>query len=343
MSEELSEKEMQALFHSTSKAIRENDFDKLTELSNAKEESSKEDTPEEVVKTEKEEPAKEVPEVETKEEIPPKEEEKKEVPPEKAELEVVEKKEAPSELDMLKEKFDRLSKENHDLRSQAGRVPAVQRRISELDKKLADLEKKSKEAPTSQHADEVKELLKGVSETDPELADAIAAAINKATSKVSNDVDTKEVETLKMLRATEYQEYATGEVNRLLAMYPNAKEVFADPNWTAWKQSQSKGIVNLADSDNADDVSYAFQKYAEDMAAKYPELVKKEAVKETPAATPNPEQEKAAQIEAERKRKKEAAVNIGSPNAAGKVEVPNDLDALFKKYSDDIRKQRLGG
>lgn len=124
-------------------------------------------------------------------------------------------------------------------------------------------------------------------------------------------------------------------------MYPNAREVFQDPNWAAWKQGQSKGIVNLADSDNADDVSYAFQKYAADMATKYPDLAKQttEPVKQ---AVVDPNVEKAEQIEAERKRKKESAVTIGSPNAAGKVDMPSDAQALFEKFSSEIRKQRLG-
>lgn len=143
MSGELTDKEAQALFNSTSKALRDNDDEKLSQLLDK-------DTPIELEPVA--DPLAEKPEAVTE----PVVEGKEGTPPVKAEPIAEQTTPTPTELELLKQKLDKVSKENHDLRSQAGRVPAVQRRISELDKKLADLEAKSKAAPTSQTADDVK-------------------------------------------------------------------------------------------------------------------------------------------------------------------------------------------
>lgn len=334
MSEQMSEKEAQALFAETSKALQENDTAKLSTLMEEKPLENKEE-----------------PVLEAKPEvvIPPKEEEKvedtKEAPVESAAP--VEKKEevkseeeakpAPTELELLKEKLDKAEKDNKALRSQAGRIPHVQRRISELDKKLADLAEKAKEPP--QASKDVEELLKGVKETDPELADAIAKAIEKATSKVAETVTEKEKDNLIFQRNSEAQVYLDHETNRLLSMYPNAREVFKDPHWESWKNEQSPRVAGLAESGNADDVSMAFQKYAADMAAKFPELNKQQEQAKPAAASSN---EAAQKIEAERQRKKETTANVGSPTAQGKTELPSDPKALFEYWSSKIAKDRLG-
>jgi len=236
-----------------------------------------------------------------------------------------------------------VAKENHALKSQAGRVPHVQRRLKELDQKLEELTKRSSSPsnrPSTNIQPKVLEALKGIRETDAELADTIAAAIAQATDGVSDEFLSRERENLTSQRAQTYSDYQDGEASRLLDMYPNAKEVFSSPTWKEWKTTQSSGIQNLADSDSADDVSYAFKKYAEDMVAKYPELAKTEV---TPVEAPTVNDPKAAKIEEERARKLAASVVMGTPNAAGKSALPSDPKALFEQYSKQIRKEITGG
>lgn len=249
------------------------------------------------------------------------------------------------EFAALKEQYEKVTKENHSLRSQAGRVPHVQRRIQELDKKLEELTKRNA-SPSSQPSatiqPKIAELLKGVKETDPELADTIAAAIAAATDGVAGEMRASEENTLRLLRTQEVNSYQAEQTQALLEQYPNAPEVFASPSWKEWKESQSDRIRGLAQSDTADDVSFAFEKYARDMLTKYPDLaVNGEAKVETPPAKTDT-QLKAEQLEAERKRKKESSVNISNPSDAGKVGMPDDPEALFKKYSEEIRKTITG-
>lgn len=339
---DLSEKEAQKIFEETSKALRENDSAKLSSL--LSEEAVPETAPTE------EEPApvvSEEPEIkETPADIKDKEEEQ--VPPTKAEqteeTKPTEDATEQPELKKLMAELERLSKENHSLRSQAGRVPHIQRRLKELDTKLEEIEK-NRTSPSSQPSAKIKPkvdaLLKGVKETDPELADAIVQAIVEATDGVAEVSDAKHAENIRMLRKRELEEYQEVEVARLLDMYPNAREVFVDPHWAKWKERQTDRVRQLAESDNADDVSWAFTKYAADMAELYPDLVKVED-KKVETVVQETKSEQAEKIEAERNRKKQTSVVVGSATSPVKGGLPDDPEALFRKYSEDIRKQRTG-
>lgn len=340
---ELTEKEAAKLFEDISNAQRSNDTSKVSELMQAEateevapveEEKPEEkveetpapaDTPEEDVVPEKEAPSEKTEEVETKEEDKP----------------------APTELDTLKEQLEKLSRENHALKSQAGRVPYVQRRIKEIDKKLEELTKASPSShPSAQIKPKVLEKLKAVRETDPELADAIdavASLLGEATDGVTDEIRAKEIESLKHLRQLEVQTHQEAEAQKLLELYPNAPEVFNSTHWKEWKASQSSAVATLANSDSAEDVAFALEKYANDMLEKFPELKKTDQPKEATAPEVDAKaKEQAEKVEAERQRKQKSAVVIGSPSAPSKVGLPDDPNALFEKYSGEIRKSITG-
>ena len=339
MSNELTDKEAQALFNQVSKSIQNDDSEKLSSL--MEQEVTEEVTPTEEVKPEDVEESTEQPaDEDSKEEVTPSDEKTEEADDEKKE-EVAE----PDELTKLRDQLAKVSKENHALKSQAGRVPHVQRKLQELDKKLEEIAK-LKASPSSQPSAKIKpkidELLKGVKSTDPELADAIAAAIAEATDGLASDSITNEEKVLQIIRDNEYQTHQDQEATRLLEMYPNAPEVFASSSWAEWKSTQSKRMQGLATSDSADDVATAFELYARDMVAKHPELAETKAAKEETPAVKSAEALKAEQIEAERKRKKESSANVSNPSAPGKVGMPDDPEALFKKFSEQIRKDITG-
>lgn len=337
----LSDSDATKLFNQISKSIKDGDDNKLVELLAEPTDSTNTEQVEEPAET----PTPEVPEEsatpESKESAPS-DDEGTEQPDEKEEKE--ETPEQLSELELIKQKLEKVTKENQTLRSQSGRVPHLQRRMADLDKKLEDLQKQQSSPsnrPSTKVQEKVLEKLKGISETDAELAKAIAEAIGEATDEVAPDPHRQEIETIKLLREDTSREYREHELNRLLEMYPNAPEVFASTSWIEWEKRQSKGVLALSRSDNADDVSMAFDKYAKDMVAQYPELAPKEEAKPaTPVATQNTQAE---QIEKERQRRRESTPNLGTPSSAGKVSLPDDPEALFSLYSDQIRKQRQGG
>lgn len=339
---DLTDKEAQDIFNAASSAIRENDVDKLAKLAEEPEvkvdsgEPKVEDTPEPITPVEDDKEKKE----DDTDPLVDKTADQKDDDKDKGNTP------EPTELEKLQARLAAVSKENHALKSQAGRVPHIQSRLKDLDRKLEELTKAAtspSSQPSTKITPKVEAILAGIKETDPELAKAMAAAIAAASDEVATDSTSRELESTRAAHAEATQEYQQAEAQRLVEMYPNAKEVFVSPSWAEWKSKQSRAVQTLAGSDSADDVSFAFEKYAADMVKAHPELVVKEP--SVPAADDpavKAAADKAKQVETQRQRQKETAANVGNPAGAGKVELPDDAVALFNKFSDQIRKDRTG-
>lgn len=243
----------------------------------------------------------------------------------------------PDDIAKLREQLEKLGKENHALKSQAGRVPHVQRRLKELEERLEALNKTSPaNHPSATIQPKVLEQLKGIRESDPELADAIAKAIEQATSGLAAEDVHRQREVLELQRNQELASYQADQINLLLEMVPNAKEVVASPQWSEWKNAQSADIVRLAESDDANSVALAMRIYGDDMRVKYPQLAA--PVQKTDPAKPSDEDAaKAAKIEQERIARQQAASKVNASNVTPQGGLPDDPEALFKKYYTDIR------
>lgn len=246
-----------------------------------------------------------------------------------------------AQIEQLKKEREKTDREIHNFRSQAGRMKALTRDMKKYDERLEELQRQLASPlnrPSAAVLSKVKEKFKAIEDIDPELASVLESALGDALVGIETDNLNREKETISLLRQREIEEYETAEAERLLQMYPNAAEVFSSPAWQQWKQEQPKGIVALAESSSADEVATAFKLYTDAMLAKHPEL-KQSGQPAQPAQQPDP---KATQIETERKRKLQGAVNVSSSNAQGKVGLPDDPNALFNKYYEQIRKERLG-
>lgn len=333
MTTQNTDKDNEKLFAQMSNAIRNQEFDKIDELAASPKE---EDTPDV-------DSAANAPE-DTKENLP--EDSGTDVPADEGQPEEDEdkKKEATTEKteqDKLAEALaliEKVKQENHNLRSQAGRVPHLQRQIQQIDKKLEELREQStspSSRPSTKLSEKFTPKLAKIKDADPELADVLAELLADATDGVATDLRSAEAQSLQNQREAVEQEIREAEISRLLDMYPNAPEVFKSPSWKSWEAKQTKQLQALANSDNADDVAFAFERYAADMVKAHPEL----AAAQTPAA---PRNDEAAKIEAERQRKKETTVVVGSPAPAGRQQKPENDEALFKQFSEQIRKEITG-
>ncbi len=343
MANELTEHDAQKLFQEVSQSIRSNDTLKLDELIDVK---PVEGNPEEVTTPPADEPV----ETETPPETPASDEgtQGEETPSGDEPTEEVPEKEkakTPDELATLKEQLDGLKKENHHLKSQAGRMPHVQSKVKELDKKLEEL-RKQLSSPSSQPSTkikpEVQKKLEKLKASDPELAELMEETLGLASDGVARELLTAQISQIEADRTAEYEAYHKAQWETLVQEVPNAKDIFADRHWKEWKSKQSRAVQELAGSDEAEDVIFAIKRYEQDMLAMYPELAKKKD-EQSPAPTPDPEAaERAKQVEAARQQKQAKSVVPNSPNAAAQVSSPSDAMSLFKKFSEEIRKERLG-
>lgn len=329
MSTELTQEEANKLFNSVSQAMREDDSNKLSEL--LAEESPEEQEQPVEEETHEEEEDSDTPE-ESTEDTDTNEESADEADEEQTTKD--------DPLAALRNEIEALKKAQHSFSSQMGRVPSIQRRLAEYDKQLAAL----KSATSSQTSEKVKpkidKALKDLEDTDPALANTLRSMMGEALSEVDNGTTAREIERLQSLREIEYAEYAAEQRNILLGKYPNAADVFKSDHWKSWKKEQPDHILSLATSDSAEAVLMALDLYKRDMLIKFPELNKDNKQDDKVVEEKN---EEATKIEEQRKRQqKQTSADVRNGKAPVKSKGPLDAEALFKQYSEQLRKEIRG-
>lgn len=308
------EKQEQDLFLEISKAIREDDHVALERLVTAEEEEEKVVLEEKVVPKEEESVVKETVKEETKDDGDKEEEE--------------ESKEPVDELTKLREELEAQRTLNHKLKSDAGRVPSLQRKLAEVDKQLREMAQKPNPSAATTREDKrvLSEKLAQIKEHDPLLADAVMDIVNDAISELRQDLEPKVAAAEKAVYTKEMEETLETEMQKLEAVVPNAVEVFQSPAWTAWKADLPDTWRALAESAYAEDVLVALQRYSKDIYERHPELKPADAGKQaTTTATVNEEA-----LKVQQQRDKKLTTKTPGASSVSAKDTPNlDEEALF--------------
>lgn len=350
-----SEKEAQDLFLEMSEAVRNLDhktIDRLAAVEEIPEEPEVKDlTPTDKVedKKEDEEPTEKPADEPADDKVDNSQEQNKSEPEDKkpeeesAEKADLDPKEA--EIQELKAKLDQQNQLVHKLRSDAGRVPSLQRKLDELDRRLREMAVKPVDAATARENNrELTSRLAQIREVDPALADVL----DQAFAEMRQDV-TRLEQRLDPISSVVNQDreelILEREWNKLVDQVPNAKEVFEHPLWSEWKSGQSDRWKSLASSMYAEDVLVAMQKFSADMIQQYPHLATGQAAPAQPQAQvqePEPTKAQPSAAALKVKEERERKLKTGAVDSSSKkMEVQQDLDeqALFRKFFNEERKK----
>lgn len=152
----------------------------------------------------------------------------------------------------LKERFDHLQ---NDHRANAGRVSALNRKLSELQQQLESTE--SERGNTDPQSGPTADDLKGktfaqVEEEWPEVAEFVRHQVNQVQSQFQQQLTP--IQQMRQQIEAEQQQRATQvELDRLAEVHPDYQDVASDPNFNAWVQQQPPGVQQLYGSSLADD------------------------------------------------------------------------------------------
>ncbi len=229
-------------------------------------------------------------------------------------------------------------KELHRLRSDAGRVPYMQRRLQELERQLRapkQARSDNKEEVSTEGVElppAVKARYDAIREVDPDLADALEETA-KLAIVIANDKSKAEVDSY--ARAQEEREdeaFIQEQLVRLGQIVPDYQKAFNSPQWKQWKDTLTPGRRALAESMYADEVAQALRAFAYDMGQIYGNQNSggNSAAQETPPVTPT-------DVQNARKKKVQASADIKSGTA--KVGKELDADALYKEMYDQLAKE----
>lgn len=172
-----------------------------------------------------------------------------------------------SEDDTAKAKaeLESLRSDLHRYKSDAGRVPFLNRRVQELERQLEDSRRSPAPKPDAkvEMPSGVRERIERIREVDPETADAMEE-VYKASAAKAEEVRAAQEAEIANRRQREDDEYLHKEAERLFAIIPEAPQVFASEKWRLWKSKLPPNFRALAESSNADEVAEALRNFKVD-------------------------------------------------------------------------------
>lgn len=235
-----------------------------------------------------------------------------------------------------------LEQELHRLRSDAGRVPFLQRRLADLERELraqkartpsAAVDSKTTGKPadlsTIELDEETQKELDELKEVDPVLARTLERmhkkAIAAANSRADHVVDTF----TQSEQEAEDQRFYLEQKAQLTQMIPKHETIFALPEWAQWKDTLTPGQRALAESGYANEVAQAIYAFAADMQRR---TATQAADTQDKSATPPAKTE----VSQARQRKVQGDTDVKS--SAAKKDEAFDEDKYFSEMYEMERK-----
>lgn len=229
-----------------------------------------------------------------------------------------------------------LRNELHRAKSDAGRVPYLNRRVQELERQLLARAAPADKPDATALPDKLKERIDSLRAIDPDLADLIEeshnsnAAVAKQTAAAYNEY-------VKMQQAKEDEEYTRTEYNKVVASVPEAGDVFRSKEWGTWVGMLSPNHRALAESSDASEVLTALQAFRVDAERLFGGY--KWGTSTTSSTPPQPS---ATAIAAETSRASRLASSANVKPTAARATTEPDLEALFKAaYENEIASSRI--
>jgi hypothetical protein len=244
------------------------------------------------------------------------------------------------------EKIADLERELHRTRSDAGRVPYIQRRMQELERELraskarppastsTDVDPSSIEIPAA-----LKKKYDTIRETDPDLADTLEETFRMQTALVHTAQETAVHTVTQEQQEREDREFFMTEKSKLLQAVPQADAIFALPEWKAWKDSLTPGRKAIASSGYADEMVQAIHAFSVDyQAAKGQPLFQQPAPQAAPAPSAAPAatpEDNAVKAERERKLATSATATAAAAKATVEFDEKKYFEEMYAKLGKD--------
>lgn len=279
------------------------------------------------------EPEEEIEEVVEEVELPDESDAKKEESEESPEVEVPE--DEPNEAASAAASSAERDRELQKLRSDAGRVPFIQKRMAELEREVrAYKARDSQNAPSKNGGANLKDIhldeetqreIDELREVDPVMAKTLEriakTAQATATAKVDHAVNTM----TQIDQEKEEFNFLLEQKADLVREIPQADAIFATPEWSQWKNSLTPGQRALAESSYASEVKQAVYAFA--------------AVMQNHTQANQPQETPAGNKELKEARDRKVGASAEVKASAAKKAVELDSDAYFEEMYNKIGKE----
>lgn len=240
-----------------------------------------------------------------------------------------------------------LDKLNHQLRSDAGRVSGMQRKINLLTEEIDGIRAGRTAGPSGNPTDaQIKDAMTGTDEEWDQFSKDyphIAAAIDKRFERAGEaaqgalDSTLKPVnETLTRVNEKDATDAAKERIDTVAKDFPNWTEAVETPDFKLWLDAQPPGVQGLAFSDDTRDAVELISKYDAHLVAEgKPSLRPEEANEEDPDEPGVESKREPTEIERKRAQQLDAGQSIPSKPAGIDVDAGNmdEFEAAFNHFA----------
>lgn len=243
-----------------------------------------------------------------------------------------------------------LKRELQRYKSDAGRVPFIQRRMAELERELRAYKARDTQPTQSGNLpkvtadgveldDETKKQIEELREVDPVMAKAMERIAKTAIAGAKAQVDHAFTSYTQAEQEEDTDRFLMEQNYVLLQEIPTAHEIFATPQWSQWKNTLTPGQRAMAESSYAADVKQAIYAFAAAMQVAESGQPAQPAVPQQPApvvATPV-STEASDKIKEARNRKVATSAEVKTASAKKSVEL--DEEQYFREMYDKVGKE----
>lgn len=243
------------------------------------------------------------------------------------------------------EREKELERELQRYKSDAGRVPFIQRRMAELEREVRAYKARDtqptqgvKVSPDGVELDEeTKKQIEELREIDPVMAKTMERVAKAAIAGSKAQVDQAFTTFTQVEQEHDDENFLMNQRAELVRDVPKAYEIFALPQWQEWKDTLTPGQRAMAESSYAADVKQAIYAFAATMQkAQGTEVVPTQVVTTVPAATPA-STEVSDKVKEARNRKVATSAEVKTSSAKKTVEL--DEDAYFREMYEKVGKE----
>lgn len=233
-----------------------------------------------------------------------------------------------------------LEKELQRYKSDAGRVPYIQRRMAELERELRAYKARNaqptKDGETTSDVEldeETRREIEELRETDPVLAKTLERVAKAALKAAKTNVDNAVTTLTQAEQEAEDHRFYMEQKQELLREVPNADRIFSTPEWRQWKETLTPGQRAMAESSYANEVKQAIYAFAAAMQRNNHQPANTQVNTEVDPV----QSAEADKVKEARNRKVSSSPDVKSASAKKAAEF--DEDAYFREMYENVRKE----
>ena len=227
------------------------------------------------------------------------------------------------------EELAELRRELQALRSSAGRVPALQSQLNNLqrEERIKKMAEAAKPAPVVEdpEAAELRAQIKELEGVDPTTAAILQKLLDKTAPKQTAQ-QAPDIEEL--IRKASEDARIEVEFERVVSVHPDAPDIFVHPSWSQWKASLSAEQRAWAESDRAEQVSEALSAFKNFVNGVQP--VQVQQMQAAPVVD----------VTQEARNRKLKGSTSTTPNTAIKGTTRQDDEAMFNEFYNQALKDQ---